>query len=249
MVRSVCVRVRSPAEQRRKEQRASGWRRRDGDGNGASSETVHLPSNSSDSGRARYVGAGLRFERAVAVANRGPSATNPNQHRMHGARLHLTTAHDRLRTTAGLAAAAAAFRALIHVQLTRLHRAATSSCTSTTPGTLYASPHPLHSTTGVRLTDVRPTPLDALDSPRRSSANFGSHRHPPDFLGTPTRSDGFVRGVFSKCPNCITTSAASLCCAYVQPLSWNAEHVGGEDGARGMYGFLFRQLCIAVASR
>lgn len=99
---------------------------------------------------------------------------------MYRAWLHLTTAHDRLRSTARFPTASS-FRALVHVQLTRLYRATTANCGTATPGTLYASPHPLHSTTGVRLANAHPTPLDTLDSPRPSSANFGSLRHPPVF--------------------------------------------------------------------
>lgn len=142
---------------------------------------------------------GLRFGWTVAVANRGSSTTNPNQHRMHRTRLHLTIAHNRLRSTAGFATAAA-FRALVHVQLTRLHGTTTASSCTATPGALYASPHPLHSTTGVRLTNARPTPLDALDSPRQSSTNFGPLRHPQLF---DTRHATLNRRAeSSRCANC-----------------------------------------------
>lgn len=122
----------------------------------------------------------LRFRWTVTVTNRGSSTTNPNQDWMYRTWLHLTTAHDRL-WSATRFPTTSTFRALVHVQLTRLYRATTASCGTATPGTLYTSPHPLHSTTGVRLANVRPTPLDALDSPRRTSANFGSSRHPPVF--------------------------------------------------------------------
>ena len=129
----------------------------------------------------------LRFRWTITVGNRGPGTTNPNQYRMYRAWLHLTIAHDRLRPTARFPGASS-FRALVHVQLTRLHRTATASCSTATPGTLYASPHPLHSTTGVRLTNVRPTPLDTLDSLRASSADFGSLRHPRSLVNPHRRA-------------------------------------------------------------
>lgn len=142
-----------------------------------STTAVYLPSNPSHGRRMRHMRARLWFRWTVTVANRGSGTTNPNQYRMHRARLHLTTAHDRLRSTARFSTASA-FRALVHVQLTWLHRATTASCGTATPGTLYASPNPLHSTTGVRLTTVRPTPHGALDSPRRPSDRLGWFRHP-----------------------------------------------------------------------
>jgi len=81
---------------------------------------------------------------------------------MHRTRLHLTAADNGLGsatgTAAGLTTAAAALRALVHVQLARLNGTAATGRGTATPGTLYASPHPLHSTTGVRLTIGRPTP-------------------------------------------------------------------------------------------
>lgn len=138
---------------------------------------VYLPSNTSNSRCTRYMRTRLRFRWTVTVANRGSGTTNPNQYRMYRTWLHLTTAHDRLRSTARFSTASS-FRALVHVQLTRLHRATTASCGTATPGTLYTSPHPLHSTTGVRLINARPTPLDTLDSLRLCSANFDSQRHP-----------------------------------------------------------------------
>lgn len=115
---------------------------------------------------------GLRFRRTVAAddgcggGGRSSSSrsrtTDPDQHWVHRARLHLTAADDSLGPAAGAAAgftaAAAALRALVHVQLARLHGAAATGRGTATPGTLYASPHPLHSTTGVRLTIGRPTP-------------------------------------------------------------------------------------------
>lgn len=138
---------------------------------------VYLPSNTSNSRCTWYMRTRLRFRWTVTVANRGSGTTNSNQYRMYRTWLHLTTTDDRLRSTARFSTASS-FRALVHVQLTRLHRATTASCGTATPGTLYTSPHPLHSTTGVRLINARPTPLDILDSLRLYSANFDSQRHP-----------------------------------------------------------------------
>lgn len=181
MVRSVLVpgagvsrgsRVKTQEEQRT-------WLagRRGGCRCGWTRESFYLPSDSTHGRRTRrYVRTGLRFGWTVAVGNRGPSATNPNQNRVNRARLHLTTAHDRLRSAAGFPAAAAAFRALVHVQLTRLHRTATTGCCTATPGALYASPHPLHSTTGVRLTNLHPTPPRPEGRP--ASTGVGEPRLP-----------------------------------------------------------------------
>lgn len=141
---------------------------------------VYLPSNPPYSRCTRYMRTRLWFRWTVTVANPGSSTTNPYQYRMYRTWLHLTTTHNCLRSTTRFPTASS-FRALVHVQLTRLYRATTASCGTATPGTLYTSPHPLHSTTGVRLTNIRPTPLDSLDSSRQPSANFGSFRNPQFF--------------------------------------------------------------------
>lgn len=122
---------------------------------------IYLPSDPSR-GRSSLlcVRTRLRVRWTVAADGGRSRTTDPDQHRMHRTRLHLTVADDGLRP-AGLTAAAAALRALVHVQLTRLHGTAATSRGTAAPGTLYASPHPLHSTTGVRLAIGRPTPPSA----------------------------------------------------------------------------------------
>jgi len=106
---------------------------------------------------------------------------------MHRTRLYLATAHDGLRpASAGLAATPAALGALVHVQLARLHgAAATGGCGAATPGTLYASPHPLHSTTGVLLTIARPTPPPPPRGDSTRAACFDPLRATSVALGTP----------------------------------------------------------------
>lgn len=149
---------------------------------------VYLPS---DPPRGRTsllcVRTGLRVRRTIA-ADGGPRTTNSDQHRMHRAWLYLAVADDGLRP-AGLTAAAAALRALVHVQLTRLHGTAATSCGTAAPGTLDASPHPLHSTTGVRLPIGRPTPPLAHTRARARAT-------PPPLRSSP-RDLGRAR--FSRC--------------------------------------------------
>lgn len=130
---------------------------------------VYLPSDPPRGRPSLCVRTGLRVRRAVAAddGRRRSRTTYPDEHRMHRTRLHLAAAHDRLGPAAAAAGltTAATLRALVHVQLARLHGAAAAAGRggTTTTGTLYASPHPLHSTTGVRLTIGHPTP------PRRSA--------------------------------------------------------------------------------
>lgn len=107
---------------------------------------------------------------------------------MHRARLHLAAADDGLGsaagTTAGFTAATAALRALVHVQLARLHGAAATGRGTATPGTLYASPHPLHSKTGVRLTINHPTP-SSIRRIARARDHFDPLRATSVVLGSP----------------------------------------------------------------
>lgn len=127
--------------------------------------------------------AGLRVRRTVAADDgRGRDGrsggwsctTYPDKHRMYRTRLYLAAADDGLGSAAaGFTAAAAALRALVHVQLTRLYGTAAAGRGTATPGTLYASPHPLHSTTGVRLTIGHPLHITVIRArtrkPLRSS--------------------------------------------------------------------------------
>ena len=141
---------------------------------------------------------------------------------MHRARLHLTATDDGLGsaagTTAGFTAATAALRALVHVQLARLHGATATSRGTTTPGTLYASPHPLHSKTGVRLTISRPTP-SSIRRIARARDCFDPFRATSVALGSPGDDTLFWSTVALCCALVhVTSLAPSYCVADVSSL-------------------------------
>lgn len=148
---------------------------------------------------------GLRVRRTVAAGDgrgRGGGSggrsrsTDPDEHRMHRTRLYLAAADDSLGSAAaGFAAAAAALRALVHVQLTRLYGTAATGRGTATPGTLYASPHPLHSTTGVRLTIGHP-PHVTVSRARARARTRKPLRSSPRDLGC-TRLPVALRGMKS----------------------------------------------------
>lgn len=192
---------------------------------------LYLPSDSSRGRSSLYMRTGLRVRRTVAAGDGrgrgggsgGRSRTaDPDEHRMHRTRLHLAAADDSLRSTAaGFATTAAALRALIHVQLTRLYgTAATSRGGTATPGTLYASPHPLHSTTGVRLTIGHPPHTTVTRDGARARKPL---RSSPRGLGR-ARLPVTLRGMKSpfgrptEMPRCVPVhAAASLQPTFVLP--------------------------------
>jgi hypothetical protein len=153
---------------------------------------IYLPSHPPRGRSSLCVRTGLQVRWTVTAdgGSRGggwSSTTYPDEHRMYRTRLHLATAHDGLGpASAGLAATPATLGALVHVQLTRLHGAAAASDRgAATPGTLYASPHPLHSTTGVLLTIGRPTPPPPPRGDGTRAACFDPLRATSVALGTP----------------------------------------------------------------
>lgn len=86
---------------------------------------------------------GLRLTRAIALS----VLPDSDQHRMHGARLHLAVANNGPRA----AVLPASLCPLIHVQLAGLHWTTALGTGAAMPGALYALPHPLHSPRNVRL--------------------------------------------------------------------------------------------------
>lgn len=192
---------------------------------------LYLPSDSSRSRSSLYMRAGLRVRRTVAADDGrgrgggcgGRSRTaDPDEHRMHRTRLYRAAADDSLRSAAtGFAAATAALRALVHVQLARLYGTAAAGRGGTaTPGTLYASPHPLHSTTGVRLTIGHPLHITVTRDGARARKPL---RSSPRGLGR-VRRPVALRGMKSpferptEVPRCVPIhAAASLQPTFVLP--------------------------------
>lgn len=131
---------------------------------------LYLPSDSSPGLASLLMRTGLRVWRTIAADDdRGGGSsgrsctTDPDEHRVHWTRLYLAAADDGLGPAAPGFTTSAALRALVHVQLAGLHGATAAGRDGTaTPGALYASPHPLHSTTGVRLTIGYPHPFNTV---------------------------------------------------------------------------------------
>lgn len=137
---------------------------------------VCLPSDPARNSYPGSVGAGLGLWWTVAARGRSLGSSNPNQNGMHGTWLHLTSANDCLGSPRFASTTTTTFCSLVHVQLTRLRGASTSShraaTTAATSGTLNSSPHALHSTTCVQLKILHPTP----PAPTHHSAILGSPR-------------------------------------------------------------------------
>lgn len=113
----------------------------------------------------------LRLAGAIALS----VLPDPDQHRMNGARLHLTVANN----GPGPAMLPAPLRPLIHVKLAGLHQATALGTGVTLPGALYALPHPLHSPRNVRLSHAhtRVLPADVVQRPPEQTSRASRQPH------------------------------------------------------------------------